>query len=84
MLHGRSIRQECRSMDTQLEKDNRSREKSLEILDQLALLSGFPKAVLKEELFPNGLIDRSMGMDEIREAMLKYLNRTFEEMKPSK
>lgn len=45
-------------------------------LEKLASLTGFPVEVIKEELF-NGESDSHISLDDLRSAMLKYIDSTM-------
>lgn len=45
-------------------------------LEKLATMTGFPVEVIKEELF-NGEADSQISLDDLRSAMLKYIDSTM-------
>ncbi|MBC76442.1 MAG: hypothetical protein CME64_10545 [Halobacteriovoraceae bacterium] len=58
-----------------LEKTNQDQE--LISLESLATLTGFPVKMIKEELFSSEVADEKVSLDELRKAMVSYIDATM-------
>ncbi|MCO4753540.1 MAG: hypothetical protein KC478_03615 [Bacteriovoracaceae bacterium] len=57
--------------------ENKTQDQEMVSLESLADLTGFPVKMIKEELFNSEAAQEKVSLDELRKAMVSYIDATM-------